>query len=171
MHLIAFRLIIAGLYIWSTTPWTIWLWGSSSSCIVSGNIIRLCFIVRVRQLSCHFRDVCINPLYSERLCGSYHMCRDGYSCPRFECEVPMLEHIRKFIHGNGSISLIMKRLSGYPLLADLKDEDTQATTTTATSLEHSISTWSWCRKCEQVRVCSIAMLVHFSLHFYSSYIV
>ncbi|XP_067939535.1 1-phosphatidylinositol 3-phosphate 5-kinase-like [Watersipora subatra] len=60
-----------------------------------------------------------------------------YMCPRVECEVSMLEHIRKFVHGTGSLYLIVRRIS--------QPEDGQENSDV-------ITTWSWCRKCKKVTV-------------------
>lgn len=72
--------------------------------------------------------------------------RESYKCPRFDCETSMLEHIRKFVHGSGSLYLIMRRIPEETLrLANIADEQQGPQ-----SVDSVIYTWSWCRKCEKV---------------------
>ena len=60
--------------------------------------------------------------------------RDSYQCPHDNCDTPMVLHSRRFVHENGCLTVILKRLEtaikGY-------QPDT-------------ILMWEWCRKCKQV---------------------
>ncbi|GFR67626.1 1-phosphatidylinositol-3-phosphate 5-kinase [Elysia marginata] len=66
--------------------------------------------------------------FLERFCF-----RLQYSCPSPTCDTPMMDHIRRFVHGNASINVLLKHLdSEVPGARD------------------NILMWSWCRKCKQV---------------------
>mgnify|MGYP001795799254 CR=1 FL=1 len=76
-----------------------------------------------------------------------HYYRPAYQCPRQDCDIPMLEHIRRFVHESGSLYLIVKKI-----------HDQSPDVITATSPEperrrpdQEMTTWSWCRKCGLVR--------------------
>jgi len=53
-----------------------------------------------------------------------------YSCPATGCSAPMVEHIRKFVHGKAAIHISLKQL-----------------TNDMNSVETDIITWSVCQKC------------------------
>ncbi|XP_064466528.1 1-phosphatidylinositol 3-phosphate 5-kinase-like [Ornithodoros turicata] len=57
----------------------------------------------------------------------------SYTCPNYSCDTPMLEHVRKFVHENGSIQVLLHHLDN-PL----------------PSAQNSTLMWSWCRKCRFV---------------------
>ncbi|RUS80456.1 hypothetical protein EGW08_011772, partial [Elysia chlorotica] len=66
--------------------------------------------------------------FLERFCF-----RLQYSCPSPTCDAPMMDHIRRFVHGNACINVLLKHLdSEVPGARD------------------NILMWSWCRKCKQV---------------------
>ncbi|XP_025088502.1 1-phosphatidylinositol 3-phosphate 5-kinase-like [Pomacea canaliculata] len=66
--------------------------------------------------------------FLERFCF-----RESYTCPSQTCEVPMIDHIRRFAHGHGCINVLLKKLDNP--IAGAQD---------------SILMWSWCRRCKQV---------------------
>ena len=59
--------------------------------------------------------------------------RESYACPSEGCDTPMVNHVRRFIHGHGSLQVILKRL-------DLAIPGSST----------NIVMWSWCRLCKQV---------------------
>lgn len=59
--------------------------------------------------------------------------RSSYTCPNASCDTPMLEHVRKFVHENGCIQILLHHLDSPP-----------------TTAQSSILMWSWCRKCRFV---------------------
>ncbi|XP_071791852.1 1-phosphatidylinositol 3-phosphate 5-kinase-like [Asterias amurensis] len=66
--------------------------------------------------------------FLERYCFSAK-----YKCPNELCDAAMADHIRRFVHGNASIHVLLRHLeSAIPGFTD------------------KILMWSWCRKCRQV---------------------
>ena len=61
-------------------------------------------------------------------------CRESYTCPSPTCEVPMVDHIRRFVHGHGCINVLLKKLDN-----------------PVPGAQENILLWSWCRRCKQVR--------------------
>lgn len=59
--------------------------------------------------------------------------RPSYVCPNPNCDIPMVDHVRYFAHGNGSVYIHMKNLES-PI----------------PGFQHTILTWSWCKECKQV---------------------
>ncbi|KAK3729009.1 hypothetical protein QZH41_011466, partial [Actinostola sp. cb2023] len=59
--------------------------------------------------------------------------RPSYVCPNPNCDIPMVDHVRYFAHGNGSVYINMKNLES-PI----------------PGFQHTILTWSWCKECKQV---------------------
>lgn len=57
--------------------------------------------------------------------------RSTYACPSKNCETPMLNHIRRFVHNTGCVSISLRSFA---------DE----------FLDKNIVTWSWCTKCQNV---------------------
>ncbi|XP_022098381.1 1-phosphatidylinositol 3-phosphate 5-kinase-like isoform X2 [Acanthaster planci] len=66
--------------------------------------------------------------FLERYCFS-----TKYKCPNEPCDAEMVDHVRRFVHGNASIHILLRNLeSPIPGFTD------------------KILMWSWCRKCRQV---------------------
>lgn len=63
--------------------------------------------------------------------------RESYRCPRESCTVPIVDHIRRFVHDNGCLYLIMRKITG----SDAGEPN---------SPDQQIVTWSWCKKCKKV---------------------
>ena len=59
--------------------------------------------------------------------------RESYTCPNESCDTSMVNHIRRFVHGRGSLQVLLKRL-------DLPIPGSSS----------NIVMWSWCRLCKQV---------------------
>lgn len=67
--------------------------------------------------------------------SSYYHNRESYTCPSPTCDIPMVDHIRRFVHGQGSINVLLKKLEN-PI----------------PGAQDNILLWSWCRRCKQVSV-------------------
>jgi hypothetical protein len=70
------------------------------------------------------------------------------------CDTPMVHHIRRFVHGQGCVQIILKELDS-----------------PVPGYQHTILTYSWCRMCKQVSVpccCTISCSI---ISFYSSFFV
>eukprot|EP00795_Rhopilema_esculentum_P013781 gene13781-4710_t len=59
--------------------------------------------------------------------------RPSYICSSHNCDVPMVNHVRYFAHGNGSLYIHMRNLES-PI----------------PGYDRTILTWSWCKQCKQV---------------------
>ena len=57
--------------------------------------------------------------------------RPTYTCPSNSCSTPMIEHVRRFVHSNGCILIVLRQLQ----------QNVEAA-------QNSIITWSWCQKCK-----------------------
>lgn len=66
--------------------------------------------------------------FLERFCF-----RESYACPSPTCDVPMVDHIRRFVHGQGCINVLLKKLDS-----------------PVPGAQENILLWSWCRRCKQV---------------------
>ncbi|CAL1530359.1 unnamed protein product, partial [Lymnaea stagnalis] len=66
--------------------------------------------------------------FLERFCF-----KKQYACPSPTCDTPMTDHVRRFVHGNACINLLLKKL----------DNEVPGG-------KENILMWSWCRKCKQV---------------------
>lgn len=62
-------------------------------------------------------------------------CCQPYRCPSENCEIPLLDHVRRIVHDHGSIFISLRKLSNCVPGGD-KD----------------IMMWNWCRKCRQVSI-------------------
>ncbi|XP_066542381.1 1-phosphatidylinositol 3-phosphate 5-kinase isoform X7 [Hoplias malabaricus] len=67
-------------------------------------------------------------IFLERYCF-----RPSYQCPSVYCETPMVHHIRRFVHGNGCVQIVLKELDS-----------------PVPGYQHTILNYSWCRICKQV---------------------
>uniref|UniRef100_A0A673GWK5 1-phosphatidylinositol 3-phosphate 5-kinase n=1 Tax=Sinocyclocheilus rhinocerous TaxID=307959 RepID=A0A673GWK5_9TELE len=67
-------------------------------------------------------------VFLERYCF-----RPSYQCPSMYCETPMVHHIRRFVHGNGCVQIVLKELDS-----------------PVPGYQHTILNYSWCRVCKQV---------------------
>ena len=59
--------------------------------------------------------------------------RSSYICPSHNCDVPMVNHVRYFAHGRGSLHIHMRNLES-PI----------------PGYDRTILIWSWCKVCKQV---------------------
>ena len=69
--------------------------------------------------------------------------REGYLCRSGNCMVSMAEHVRRFVHYNGCVQLVLRHFP--PELKKL--DDIVATNAFASS---GICMWSFCRRCRRV---------------------
>ncbi|XP_063879868.1 1-phosphatidylinositol 3-phosphate 5-kinase-like isoform X3 [Scylla paramamosain] len=82
--------------------------------------------------------------FLERYCFS-----PTYTCPSGQCSVPVLDHIRKFVHDTGCVDVVLRNL----------DTDLDVANT------GSILVWSWCKVCRQVTPVQPMSLETWSLSF------
>ncbi|XP_077997927.1 1-phosphatidylinositol 3-phosphate 5-kinase-like [Glandiceps talaboti] len=102
------------------------LFGSHSS--KSRNAPNYCIPPWVVSMDfCGRNDITLGA-FLERYCF-----RPSYMCPNPNCDTPMVDHIRRFSHGNGSIQIVLRSLE-----------------TPIPGYQDSVLMWSWCRKCKQV---------------------
>lgn len=100
-----------------------------------------CFSLgRVVTMEYHGINVITLGDFLERYCF-----RESYTCPNESCDTSMVNHIRRFVHGRGSLQVLLKRL-------DLPIPGSSS----------NIVMWSWCRLCKQV---GDAMMSLFSKRF------
>ncbi|XP_054642242.1 1-phosphatidylinositol 3-phosphate 5-kinase isoform X2 [Dunckerocampus dactyliophorus] len=91
-------------------------------------------------------------VFLERYCF-----RPSYQCPSMFCETPMVHHIRRFVHGNGCVQIVLKELDS-----------------PVPGYQHTILNYSWCRICKQVTPVvplsndswSMSFAKYLELHFY-----
>ncbi|KAG8520962.1 1-phosphatidylinositol 3-phosphate 5-kinase, partial [Galemys pyrenaicus] len=82
---------------------------------------------------------CLNPVNHQRLCVLFSSSSAQSSnapsacCPSMFCDTPMVHHIRRFVHGQGCVQIILKELDS-----------------PVPGYQHTILTYSWCRICKQV---------------------
>lgn len=67
-------------------------------------------------------------MFLERYCF-----RKTYLCPAKNCDTPMLQHIRRFVHQDACVQVILKELES-PILGS----------------GENILMWSWCTSCKTV---------------------
>ncbi|XP_053569042.1 1-phosphatidylinositol 3-phosphate 5-kinase [Bombina bombina] len=119
-------------------------WNSKIDCLSTLNHQRLCVLFSSSSaLSNNAPSSCVSPwivtmefygkndltlgVFLERYCF-----RPSYQCPSVFCDTPMVHHIRRFVHGNGCVQIILKELDS-----------------PVPGYQHTILTYSWCRICQQ----------------------
>ncbi|XP_078536468.1 1-phosphatidylinositol 3-phosphate 5-kinase isoform X1 [Lissotriton helveticus] len=120
-------------------------WNSKVDCLNPVNHQRLCVLFSSSStLSSNAPSSCVSPwivtmefygkndltlgVFLERYCF-----RPSYQCPSVFCETPMVHHVRRFVHGNGCVQIILKELDS-----------------PVPGYQHTILTYSWCRLCKQI---------------------
>ncbi|KAG8233389.1 hypothetical protein J437_LFUL013169 [Ladona fulva] len=78
--------------------------------------------------------------FLERYCFS-----PSYLCPSETCDVPMLSHIRRFVHGGGCVQLALKELEHSITSVYIGNS---AKENMESGGKSSIVTWSWCQLCK-----------------------
>ncbi|XP_042323740.1 1-phosphatidylinositol 3-phosphate 5-kinase isoform X6 [Sceloporus undulatus] len=121
------------------------LWAHKVDCLSPANHQRLCVLFSSSSAqSSNAPSACVSPwmvvmefygkndltlgVFLERYCF-----RPSYQCPSMFCETPMVHHIRRFVHGQGCVQIILKELDS-----------------PVPGYQHTILTYSWCRICKQV---------------------
>ncbi|XP_061463815.1 1-phosphatidylinositol 3-phosphate 5-kinase isoform X3 [Rhineura floridana] len=121
------------------------LWSHKVDCLSPANHQRLCVLFSSSSAqSSNAPSACVSPwmvvmefygkndltlgVFLERYCF-----RPSYQCPSMFCETPMVHHIRRFVHGQGCVQIILKELDS-----------------PVPGYQHTILTYSWCRICKQV---------------------
>ncbi|XP_075464574.1 1-phosphatidylinositol 3-phosphate 5-kinase isoform X4 [Ascaphus truei] len=120
-------------------------WNSKVDCLSTVNHQRLCVLFSSSSAqSSNAPSACVSPwivtmefygkndltlgVFLERYCF-----RSSYQCPSVFCDTQMVHHIRRFVHGNGCVQIILKELDS-----------------PVPGYQHTILTYSWCRICQQV---------------------
>ncbi|KAM9305916.1 1-phosphatidylinositol 3-phosphate 5-kinase [Gastrophryne carolinensis] len=120
-------------------------WNSKIDCLSTLNHQRLCVLFSSSSAqSNNAPSACVSPwivtmefygkndltlgVFLERYCF-----RPSYQCPSVFCDTPMVHHIRRFVHGNGCVQILLKELDS-----------------PVPGYQHTILTYSWCRICQQV---------------------
>ncbi|XP_035266725.1 1-phosphatidylinositol 3-phosphate 5-kinase isoform X3 [Anguilla anguilla] len=121
-------------------------WATKMDCLNPINHQRLCVLFSSSSAqSNNSPNPCVSPwivtmefygkndltlgIFLERYCFS----RPSYQCPSMFCETPMVHHIRRFVHGNGCVQIVLKELDS-----------------PVPGYQHTILNYSWCRICKQV---------------------
>ncbi|XP_063070179.1 1-phosphatidylinositol 3-phosphate 5-kinase isoform X2 [Engraulis encrasicolus] len=120
-------------------------WATKLDCLNPSNHQRLCVLFSSSSAqSNNAPNPCVSPwivtmefygkndltlgVFLERYCF-----RPSYQCPSMFCETPMVHHIRRFVHGNGCVQIVLKELDS-----------------PVPGYQHTILNYSWCRICKQV---------------------
>uniref|UniRef100_G1NUD5 1-phosphatidylinositol 3-phosphate 5-kinase n=1 Tax=Myotis lucifugus TaxID=59463 RepID=G1NUD5_MYOLU len=121
------------------------VWSSKVDCLSPVNHQRLCVLFSSSSAqSSNAPSACVSPwivtmefygkndltlgIFLERYCF-----RSSYQCPSMFCDTPMVHHVRRFVHGQGCVQIILKELDS-----------------PVPGYQHTILTYSWCRICKQV---------------------
>ncbi|XP_078260361.1 1-phosphatidylinositol 3-phosphate 5-kinase isoform X6 [Rhinoraja longicauda] len=121
------------------------MWATKVDCLSPANHQKLCVLFSSSSAqSSNAPNPCVSPwivtmefygkndltlgIFLERYCF-----RPSYQCPSMFCETPMVHHIRRFVHGNGCVQIVLKELDS-----------------PVPGYQHTILTYSWCRICKQV---------------------
>ncbi|XP_038644601.1 1-phosphatidylinositol 3-phosphate 5-kinase isoform X5 [Scyliorhinus canicula] len=121
------------------------MWPTKVDCLSPANHQKLCVLFSSYSVqSSNAPNPCVSPwivtmefygkndltlgIFLERYCF-----RPSYQCPSVFCETPMVHHIRRFVHGNGCVQIVLKELDS-----------------PVPGYQHTILTYSWCRICKQV---------------------
>ncbi|XP_069790552.1 LOW QUALITY PROTEIN: 1-phosphatidylinositol 3-phosphate 5-kinase [Narcine bancroftii] len=121
------------------------IWASKVDCLSPANHQKLCVLFSSSSdQSSNAPNLCVSPwivtmefygkndltlgIFLERYCF-----RPSYQCPSMFCETPMVHHIRRFVHGNGCVQIVLKELDS-----------------PVPGYQHTILTYSWCKICKQV---------------------
>ncbi|XP_053327656.1 1-phosphatidylinositol 3-phosphate 5-kinase [Spea bombifrons] len=100
----------------------------SSSSSQSSNAPSACVSPWIVTMEFYGKNDLTLGVFLERYCF-----RPSYQCPSVYCDTPMVHHIRRFVHGNGCVQIILKELES-----------------PVPGYQHTILTYSWCRICQQV---------------------
>ncbi|KAM5265851.1 1-phosphatidylinositol 3-phosphate 5-kinase isoform 10-T10 [Hipposideros larvatus] len=121
------------------------MWSTKVDCLNPANHQRLCVLFSSSSAqSSNAPSACVSPwivtmefygkndltlgIFLERYCF-----RPSYQCPSMFCDTPMVHHVRRFVHGQGCVQIILKELDS-----------------PVPGYQHTILTYSWCRICKQV---------------------
>ncbi|XP_067994520.1 1-phosphatidylinositol 3-phosphate 5-kinase isoform X5 [Melanerpes formicivorus] len=100
----------------------------SSSSAQSSNAPSACVSPWIVTMEFYGKNDLTLGIFLERYCF-----RPSYQCPSMFCETPMVHHIRRFVHGQGCVQIVLKELDS-----------------PVPGYQHTILTYSWCRLCKQV---------------------
>uniref|UniRef100_A0A3Q2FQR5 1-phosphatidylinositol 3-phosphate 5-kinase n=1 Tax=Cyprinodon variegatus TaxID=28743 RepID=A0A3Q2FQR5_CYPVA len=112
-------------------------------CLNPTNHQRLCVLFSSSSLqSNNAPNPCVSPIVTMEFYGKNDLslgvfleryCFPSYQCPSIFCETPMVHHVRRFVHGNGCVQIVLKELDS-----------------PVPGYQHTILNYSWCRICKQV---------------------
>ncbi|XP_066544342.1 1-phosphatidylinositol 3-phosphate 5-kinase isoform X2 [Amia ocellicauda] len=100
----------------------------SSSSAQSNNAPNPCVSPWIVTMEFYGKNDLTLGIFLERYCF-----RPSYQCPSVFCETPMVHHIRRFVHGEGCVQIVLKELDS-----------------PVPGYQHTILNYSWCRICKQV---------------------
>uniref|UniRef100_W5K407 1-phosphatidylinositol 3-phosphate 5-kinase n=1 Tax=Astyanax mexicanus TaxID=7994 RepID=W5K407_ASTMX len=100
----------------------------SSSSTQSNNAPNHCVSPWIVTMEFYGKNDLTLGIFLERYCF-----RPSYQCPSMYCETPMVHHVRRFVHGNGCVQIVLKELDS-----------------PVPGYQHTILNYSWCRICKQV---------------------
>uniref|UniRef100_A0A3Q2Z2S7 1-phosphatidylinositol 3-phosphate 5-kinase n=1 Tax=Hippocampus comes TaxID=109280 RepID=A0A3Q2Z2S7_HIPCM len=136
-------------------------------CLTPVNHQRLCVLFSSSSAqSSNAPNPCVSPIVTMEFYGKNDLslgvfleryCFSSYQCPSIFCETPMVHHIRRFVHGNGCVQIVLKELDS-----------------PVPGYQHTILNYSWCRICKQVTPVvplsndswSMSFAKYLELHFY-----
>uniref|UniRef100_A0A3B4G9P8 1-phosphatidylinositol 3-phosphate 5-kinase n=1 Tax=Pundamilia nyererei TaxID=303518 RepID=A0A3B4G9P8_9CICH len=100
-------------------------------CLNPINHQRLCVLFSSSSIqSNNAPNPCVSPCFMARTTSLWV---PSYQCPSMFCETPMVHHVRRFVHGNGCVQIVLKELDS-----------------PVPGYQHTILNYSWCRICKQV---------------------
>lgn len=70
----------------------------------------------------------------------------NYLCPSSSCQSSVTSHVRRFVHDNASVAIIIRQLTN-----PVNVNQSQPGITAKQADDRAILMWSWCKKCKQVR--------------------
>uniref|UniRef100_A0A3Q4HET2 1-phosphatidylinositol 3-phosphate 5-kinase n=1 Tax=Neolamprologus brichardi TaxID=32507 RepID=A0A3Q4HET2_NEOBR len=106
-------------------------WAPKLDCLNPINHQRLCVLFSSSSIqSNNAPNPCVSPCFMARTTSLWV---PSYQCPSMFCETPMVHHVRRFVHGNGCVQIVLKELDS-----------------PVPGYQHTILNYSWCRICKQV---------------------
>uniref|UniRef100_A0A8C4QV24 1-phosphatidylinositol-3-phosphate 5-kinase n=1 Tax=Eptatretus burgeri TaxID=7764 RepID=A0A8C4QV24_EPTBU len=99
----------------------------SSYSIYSNNAPTPCVSPWLVTMEFYGRNDITLGMFLERYCF-----RPSYQCPSLCCDTPMVQHVRRFVHGDACLQILLKELES-----------------PVPGYQHTLLTWAWCRRCQQ----------------------
>uniref|UniRef100_UPI0035901CC2 1-phosphatidylinositol 3-phosphate 5-kinase isoform X2 n=1 Tax=Myxine glutinosa TaxID=7769 RepID=UPI0035901CC2 len=99
----------------------------SSYSIYSNNAPTPCVSPWLVTMEFYGRNDITLGMFLERYCF-----RPSYQCPSPCCDTPMVQHVRRFVHGDACLQILLKELES-----------------PVPGYQQTLLTWAWCRRCQQ----------------------